>query len=94
MNPLRPTIPPPPKTARYDVQWRECVTGDTWEKLSKEFYYTETAAAALREFNRTYERASDSMRRDGTITPKDRVYIPPVDILERHGLIAPPAKTP
>jgi hypothetical protein len=75
-----------PRTERYLVETYACKTGDSWEKLSKEKYGDETAAAALREFNQNYPRAEGLIRAKGEIAPGEKVYIPPLKVLERHGL--------
>jgi hypothetical protein len=81
-----------PRVDRYTVESHDCVAEDTWEKLAKEKYGHENAAPALREFNRNYFRATDRLRKEGTMAPGEKVFIPPVSVLERHGyLVAPPA---
>ncbi len=88
--PPRATSTPPassaPRVERYTVTIYTCQPGDTWEKVSKDHYMTEQAAAALREYNRNDPRASASLLEGGTITAGDKVYIPQLKILERHGL--------
>ncbi len=75
-----------PRTEVYDVKKYTCQADDTWEKLSKAHYGDETAAAALREFNRQHARADDRVRADGSLPPGATVYIPQLRVLQRHGL--------
>jgi hypothetical protein len=75
-----------PRTERYLVETHACKAGDSWEALSKEKYGDATAAAALREFNQNYPRADGLIRAKGEIAPGEKVYIPPLKVLERHGL--------
>ena len=82
-----------PRTEVYDVKKYTCQAGDTWEKLSKAHYGEETAAAALREFNRNHPRADDRVRADGSMPPGATVYIPQLRVLQRHGLDLGPTPT-
>jgi hypothetical protein len=84
-------MPPAPRADRYDVELHTCQAGDTWEKLSREKYGNEDAAAALREFNRNNERAEGLIRSEGTMAPGLKVYIPPLRILKGYGLNLGPA---
>ncbi len=83
-----------PQAISYTVDLHDSKAGDTWESLSKQYYGTTEAAAALREFNRSTPRASDRLRRDGTIAAGDPVFIPQLSILQRHGLKMRPLGAP
>jgi hypothetical protein len=91
---VSPGTPAPPRTDHYTVESHECLAEDTWEKLAKTKYGNESAAAALKEFNRGYFRASDRLHREGTMAPGEKVFIPPVAILERYGYLPAPVIKP
>jgi hypothetical protein len=82
----------PIRTTHYDVESQVCAAGDSWETLSKKAYGGVDAALALREFNRNYPLAAGKILSEGTIAPGDKVYIPPLWVLQRHGLDLSPAK--
>jgi hypothetical protein len=67
-----------------------CKAGDTYRSISAHFYLNEAYAEALQLYNRNHPRASDAMRRDGTLVPGETLYIPPSGILEeRHSAVIP-----
>jgi hypothetical protein len=77
----------PPRTEVYDVTTYTCQADDTWESVSKKFFNGDpSAAAALKEFNRNHPRADERVRTDGTTPAGVKVYVPPLRILQRHGL--------
>jgi hypothetical protein len=58
--------------------------GDTFAAISQSEYKTEDYAKALEMYNRNHPRAGDAMRRDGTMAPGDRIYLPPSPVLEKR----------
>jgi len=75
---------PAPQVIVYDEQDYVCQPGDTFEKISARFYQSEAFAQALRRHNRHHARASLLMANVGTITPGEKIFIPPADILEQR----------
>jgi hypothetical protein len=61
-----------------------CRPSDTYRGISARFYPSEDYAAALQLYNRNHPRASDTMRRDGTLVPGETLYIPPISLLEER----------
>ncbi len=79
-----PAPRPAPQVTVYDEQDYVCQPGDTFEKISARFYQSEAFAQALRRHNRHHARASQQMANSGTLTPGEKVFIPPADILEQR----------
>jgi hypothetical protein len=71
-----------------------CQSGDTWEKLSEKHYGEKDAAEALKEYNRNDPRAAGAILSSGTIASGEKVYIPPLKVLERYGLKLGPTPAP
>jgi hypothetical protein len=57
---------------------------DNFQTLSRDYYSNEAYAKALQLWNQNHPRASDAMARDGTLTPGEKVFIPPASQLEQH----------
>ncbi len=78
-------------TISYDELTYTCRPGDTFQKISTQFYGgREDHAEALQQYNRNHPRASDEVRLNGVLTAGETVYIPPIAILEmKHGLVTP-----
>jgi hypothetical protein len=75
-----------PVVDSWDERTYVCRAGDTFASISKLQYNSDAYADALLLYNRNHPRAGDALRRDGTIAPGDRIYVPPSAILEkRHG---------
>jgi hypothetical protein len=99
--PLRPvaqTSPAPPvrpvslvHVDSWDEVTYTCQPGDTFAKISTQFYNgREDYAQALQQYNRNHPRASDAMHQTGVLTPGEKVFIPPIAILEqKHGSLTP-----
>jgi hypothetical protein len=84
----RAVAPTPPNGAPLVDSWDERTyvarPGDTFAAISQSEYKTEDYAKALQMYNRNHPRAGDAMRRDGTMSPGDRIYLPPSPVLERR----------
>jgi hypothetical protein len=79
-----------PPVKSWDETDYVCKAGDTYRSISAHFYLNEAYAEALQLYNRNHPRASDAMRRDGTLVPGETLYIPPSGILEeRHSAVIP-----
>jgi hypothetical protein len=74
-----------PQVIVFNEQEYMCQPNDTFESLSKRFFNgSDKYAAALQRHNQNHARASDLMARSGKITPGERIFIPPADILEQR----------
>jgi hypothetical protein len=63
---------------------------DAFAKISKELYNSEDYGEALKLWNRYHPRASETMRSEGRLVAGDRLYVPPVAMLEkRYGSVIP-----
>jgi hypothetical protein len=99
--PLRAIVVPtaPVHTGPTSVEsWDEvsyvCKAEDTFKSLSAHYYQTEDYALALQLYNRNHPRASETLRRDGTLTIGETIYIPSGSVLEqRHGSVIPKTRT-
>jgi hypothetical protein len=84
-----------PRTERYAVTVYQVRAGDTWDKISSHEYGTERCAEALREFNRQYPQTSDQLKQHGQLVPGDRIYLPPLKVLEdKHRALIRPYEQP
>src|SRR5262249_55028181 len=87
-------VPPPPANrgpswggGSYD--WK---AGGTLPALSAAYYKSAVYADALRQFNRNHPQAGETMRHVGVPKQGDKIFIPPIDILEqKHGSVIPKA---
>jgi hypothetical protein len=73
-----------PQVIVFTEKEYSCQPSDTFEALSKRFYNTDKYAAALRRHNQNHARASYQMGRSGQITPGEKIFIPPADILDQR----------
>jgi hypothetical protein len=85
-----------PSVTVYDEQDYSCRPGDTWEKISKQFYMTERYAKALQRHNQNHARASDRIKDNGQLAPGERIFVPQSYVLEhRYADVIPiPAAAP
>ena len=86
--PTRPQAAAPsgPLVDSWDEQTYVCRPGDDFASICKANYPKDGYAKALELYNRNHPRASDAMRTSGALAPGEKVYIPPMNILEkRHG---------
>jgi hypothetical protein len=82
---VAPTAPSgTPLVDSWDERTYVARPGDTFAAISQSEYKTEDYAKALQMYNRNHPRAGDAMRRDGTMSPGDRIYLPPSPVLERR----------
>ena len=79
-----PPVRPAPQVIVYDEIDYVCQPGDTFAKISARWYQTEAFAEALKRHNQHHARASEQMAKYGTITPGEKIVIPPADILEQR----------
>ena len=77
-------VQPAPQVIVYDEIDYVCQPGDTFEKISTRWYQTEAFAKALMRHNQHHALASEQMAKFGTITPGDKIHVPPADILEQR----------
>ena len=84
----RPIAATPPSGGPLVESWDErtyvAKPGDTYAAISLSEYKTEDYAKALQMYNQNHPRAGDAMRRDGTMAPGDRIYLPPSPVLEKR----------
>jgi hypothetical protein len=84
----RPIAATPPSGGPLVDSWDErtyvAKTGDSYAAISLSEYKTEDYAKALQMYNQNHPRAGDAMRRDGTMAPGDRIYLPPSPVLEKR----------
>jgi hypothetical protein len=73
-----------PQVIVFTEKEYSCQPSDTFEALSKRFYNTEKYAAALRRHNQNHARASYQMGSSGQITPGEKIFIPPADVLDQR----------
>lgn len=57
---------------------------DPFVNLSKECYNSPDFAEALKLWNRYHPRATQAMRSEGRLVAGDRIYVPPVSMLEKR----------
>jgi nucleoid-associated protein YgaU len=84
---VKPTPTPKPQLASDSFLEEEyrIRAGDSFELLSRRFYYSEKYGEALRQYNRDYPIASANLRQDPPrLTPGTVVWIPPMRVLERR----------
>ena len=73
-----------PLVDSWDERTYVAKPGDTFAAISQSEYKTEDYAKALQMYNQNHPRAGDAMRRDGTMAPGDRIYLPPSPVLEKR----------
>ncbi len=65
-------------------------SGDSYEKLSENYYYTPKLAAALKKYNKNHPQATDNLQGGGEPAPGEHIYIPPVAQLDGSDLSSLP----
>ena len=73
-----------PVVDSWDERTYVAKPGDTFATISLSEYKTEDYAKALQLYNQNHPRTGDAMRRDGTMAPGDRIYLPPSPVLEKR----------
>src|SRR5262249_37455429 len=88
---LRPVESEAP--ASFRVETVSARLGDTWESLSTRYYGNDRCGVALQAFNRDYAFSSARMRREGSFSAGERIFIPPASVLvgRYKGLIRAPS---
>jgi hypothetical protein len=94
----KPAVELRPRVLQYDVRSHSCTAADTsFEKLAQDEYHSKRYADALLQFNRTYLRGDDALKKDPPqLAPGVVIYFPPAHILEENYSIAglPPLSPP
>jgi hypothetical protein len=80
--PAAPARAAPPDVISYVEETYVANAGDTFASLSKAKYETDKYARALYLFNRSHPLAGDELLQDDRLTARQKVYVPPVEILE------------
>ncbi|HEY7315084.1 MAG TPA: hypothetical protein VH643_37405 [Gemmataceae bacterium] len=73
-----------PQVIVFNEQEYVCQPNDTFKELSKRFFSSEKYADALQRHNQNHARASAQMANSGKLTPGERIFIPPADILDQR----------
>jgi nucleoid-associated protein YgaU len=73
-----------PAVTVYDEQTYTAQPGDTFESISKKFLNSGNYSKALQMHNQNHARAGREMSNTGKLTPGEKIYIPPVGILEQR----------
>ena len=69
----------------YDEQTYEAKPGDTFDSIGKQFFLgSDKYAKALQLHNQNHARAGMEMSKSGKLTPGEKIYIPPLSILEQR----------
>lgn len=71
-----------PEVITYTEESYVANAGDSFKSVSLAKYGTDKYAAALYHFNRGHPLAEDDLPEDGSLRPRQKVYVPPADILE------------
>jgi nucleoid-associated protein YgaU len=72
-----------PRVISFTEEVHSCKAGDTFEGISEQKYGSRKYARALLLFNRSHPLAGDELMQDPNgLKPKQRVYVPPLDVLE------------
>jgi hypothetical protein len=66
----------------YTEVTHETGPGDSFKSISQAKYGSDKYAAALYQFNRSHPLAEDNLPDDGSLKPRQKVYVPPAEILE------------
>jgi hypothetical protein len=78
------TRPARPDVVTYTEATHEAGPGDTFKSISQAKYGTDRYADALYRFNRSHPLAEDDLPEDGSLKPRQKVYVPPAEILENR----------
>jgi hypothetical protein len=80
-----PSTPAPAQKDHWDDDLYVGQAGDTFKRIASDKYGSDRYGQALMFYNRDHVLASDATRRDPvTIMSNQRIYIPPVRILQRE----------
>jgi hypothetical protein len=91
LPPQAGSVQPASNVESWDETMYTCKAGDTFQTISARFYGGRTDyAQALQQYNKKHPQASDAMQQTGTLTEGEKVFIPPLAILEKkHGSHVP-----
>jgi hypothetical protein len=71
-----------------------CEEKDTLKSVSARFYQTEGYAEALKQWNLNHRKQPTAVRNDGSLAPREKVYLPSTAELERRYPEALPGQKP
>jgi hypothetical protein len=71
-----------PDVISYTEEGYVASAGDSFKSISQAKYGTDRYAAALYHFNQGHPLTEDSLPEDGSLRPRQKVYVPPAAILE------------
>jgi hypothetical protein len=94
MRSAQPLASAKPQVVSYDERTLTLAAGDTYESLSLTYYNTKDYAQALQTWNQSHPRTSAALHQDGRLTPGDRIFLPPAEILQKNYPEAIPDKRP
>jgi nucleoid-associated protein YgaU len=91
----RPPVSREPQVESFDEEVYRWKPGDTFERISEQFYHTNKYAQALMLFNRTHPLAAQGvLHNPPALQVGQSVFIPPLSILEKRHSAAIPELTP
>jgi hypothetical protein len=71
-----------PDVVSYTEESYVANPGDSFKSLSVAKYGTDRYATALYHFNRSHPLAEDELSEDGSLKARQKVYVPPAEVLE------------